>query len=121
LGDVIEAIRAKAPKAVIVMVTYPRVVPPTAERCAAVGLADADADYFAALGLRLEAAMTGAAHAKGALVADAFALGAGHGPCADDADRWVNGARAQASGVSFHPTAKGHEEMARLVLAALQP
>ncbi len=120
LGEVIDAIRAKAPKAVIVMVTYPRVVPPAAERCAAVGLVDADADYLAALGLRLEAAMTSAAKAKGVLLADAFVLGAGHGPCADDANRWINGARAQGSGASFHPTAKGHEEMARLVLAALQ-
>ena len=120
LADVIDAIRAKAPTAIIVVVPYPRVIPPAAERCSAVGLVDQDADYFAALGLRLEEALTSVATARAALLADAFPLSAGHGPCAADADRWVNGAKAAGSGVSFHPTAKGHEEMAWLVLAALQ-
>lgn len=121
LAAVLDAIRAKAPNATIVMVTYPRVVPPSSERCAAVGLTDADADYFAALGQQLEDAMVGAAKSKGALVADSYALAKGHGPCAADGDRWVNGAKPAGSGASFHPTAKGHEEMARLVLAALKP
>lgn len=104
----------------IVVVTYPRVVPPTAERCAAVGLTDADADYFAALGQQLEDATVGAAKAKGALAADSYALAEGHGPCAADGDRWVNGAKPAGSGASFHPTANGHAEMAKLVLAALK-
>jgi lysophospholipase L1-like esterase len=120
LAAVLDAIRGKAPKATIVMVTYPRVVPPPSERCAAVGLTDADADYFAALGQQLEDAMVGAAKAKGALVADPYALAKGHGPCAAGGDRWANGAKPAGSGASFHPTANGHEEMARLVLAALK-
>jgi lysophospholipase L1-like esterase len=119
LAAVLEAIRTRAPNAAIVMVTYPRVVPASAERCAAVGLSDEDADYFAALGQQLADAMVGAANAQQALVADPYALGAGHGPCAAAGDRWVNGAVPAASGVPFHPTASGHQEMARLVLAAL--
>jgi lysophospholipase L1-like esterase len=120
LAAVLDAIRGKAPNATIVVVTYPRVVPPPAERCAAVGLTDADADYFAALGQQLEDTTVGAAKAKGALVADPYALAEGHGPCAADGDRGVNGATPASSGASFHPTANGHEEMARLVLAALK-
>jgi lysophospholipase L1-like esterase len=119
LAAVLDAIRSKAPQAAIVMVTYPRVVPPAAERCAAVGLADADADYFAQLGQQLEDAMAGAAKAKQLLVADPYVLSAGHGPCADADDRWVNGAVPAGSGAPFHPTASAHREMARLVLAAL--
>jgi lysophospholipase L1-like esterase len=120
LAAVLDAIRAKAPKATIVMVTYPRVVPAAAERCAAVGLTDADADYFATMGQQLEDAMAGAAKAKQALVADPYALGKGHGPCAAGDDRWVNGAVPAGSGAAFHPTASAHAEMARLVLAALR-
>lgn len=119
LAKVLEAIRGRAPKAVIVVVTYPRVVPAPAERCASVGLTDADADYFSMLGQQLQDATVGAASAKQVLVADSYALGQGHGPCADAADRWVNGAVPAASGAPFHPTASGHQEMARLVLAAL--
>ena len=33
--------------------------------------------------------------------------------------RWINGAQATDTGIRFHPTAEGHMEMARLVLAAL--
>jgi lysophospholipase L1-like esterase len=119
LATVLDAIRSKAPKAVIVMVTYPRVVPPSAERCAAVGLTDDDADYFAQLGEQLEEAMAGAAKAKQVLVADPYVLGEGHGPCADGDDRWVNGAVPAGSGAPFHPTASAHQEMVKLVLAAL--
>lgn len=119
LAAVLDAIRAKAPKAVIVMVTYPRVVPPAAERCAAVGLTNDDANYFAEMGRQLEEAMAGAAKAKQMLVADPYLLSAGHGPCADGDARWVNGAVPAGSGAAFHPTASAHAEMARLVLAAL--
>jgi lysophospholipase L1-like esterase len=119
LTAVLDAIRAKAPNAVIVMVTYPRVVPPAGERCAAVGLTAADADYFAAMGLELEEAMAGAAKAKRMLVADPYVVSAGHGPCADGDERWVNGAVPAGPGTAFHPTASAHREMARLVLAAL--
>jgi len=34
-------------------------------------------------------------------------------------ERWVNGANVADTGIRFHPTAEGHQEMARLVLAAL--
>jgi hypothetical protein len=102
------------------MVPYPRVIPDQAQRCAAVGLVDADADYLATLGQQLEDAMVGAANAHGALVADVYVDSDGHGPCADEANRWVNGAVPAGSGASFHPTARGHEAMAARVLEILK-
>lgn len=120
LGDVVDAIRAKSPRAVIVMVPYPRVIPAQSQRCAAVGLVDADADYLTGLGQQLEDAMVGAAQAHGALVADVYPDSDGHGPCADEGNRWVNGAVPAGSGVSFHPTARGHEAMAAQVLQVLE-
>ena len=59
LAAVLDAIRSKAPKAVIVMVTYPRVVPPAAERCAAVGLIDARRRLF-----RQNGPATGSRHGR---------------------------------------------------------
>jgi lysophospholipase L1-like esterase len=119
LANVLTAIHAKSPKAVIVLVPYPRVIPPQDQRCVELGLAVDDANYFAALGEQLENALVSAATSQHALVADAYVRGAGHGPCADAANRWVNGAKPAGSGAAFHPTANGHKEMARLVLAAL--
>lgn len=120
LGEVIDAIRAKSPRAAIVMVPYPRVIPASGQRCAALGLVDADADYLATLGQQLENSMVEAANTHDALVADVYADSVSHGPCADDTSRWINGAVPTSSGVSFHPTARGHEAMAARVLQVLQ-
>ena len=119
LVDMFAAIRAKAPKAIIVLVPYLRVIPAEAQRCTGLGLVADDANYFAALGEQLERALVSAATTAQVLVADPYIGSAGHGPCADAANRWVNGAKPESSGASFHPTANGHGEMARLVLAAL--
>lgn len=119
LGAVIEAIRTKSPRAVIVVVPYPRVIPARSQRCDALGLADDDADYLATLGQHLEDALVNAASSHGALLADAYGLSADHGPCAADAVRWINGAKVASSGVTYHPTALAHEAMAKLVLDAL--
>ncbi len=119
LDAMLAAIRAKAPQAIIVLVPYPRVVPLQDQRCMELGLVADDANYFAALGQQLENALVNAANSQPVLVADPYVRSSGHGPCADAVNRWVNGAKPAGSGASFHPTANGHSEMARLVLAAL--
>lgn len=119
LGAVLDAIRSKAPQAVIVVVPYPQVIPARSQRCAALGLTDDDADYLATLGEQLEAALVNAAASHGALVADPYPASSDHGPCADTAVRWVNGASVASSGATFHPTALAHEVMAQLVVEAL--
>jgi lysophospholipase L1-like esterase len=118
LGAVVDAIRAKAPQAIIVLVTYPRVFPPDPTGCSELALSADDAAYLAALGQRLQDAFIEVAASRQTLIADAYAHAEGHGPCAGT-ERWVNGALVADSGVPFHPTAEGHIEMAQLVLAAL--
>lgn len=120
LGAVIDAIRARSPQAIIVMVPYPQVIPDRDRRCSALGLVDADADYLAGLGRQLEAAMVAAANAHDARVADVYEESAAHGPCSAEADRWINGAVPETSGASFHPTARGHAAMAAKVLEILR-
>lgn len=119
LGNVLDAIRSKAPQAIIVVVPYPRVIPQRGQRCAALGLTDDDADYLATLGEQLETALVNAASSHGALLADSYAASASHGPCSDAAVRWINGASVASSGATFHPTALAHEEMAKRVLAVV--
>jgi hypothetical protein len=99
-------------------VTYPRVFTQEATRCGELDLSAEDTFYLAALGHKLEAAFVSASSSRQTLIADAYVLGEGHGPCAAT-ERWVNGANVAETGIPFHPSAKGHIEMARLVLAAL--
>ncbi len=120
LGAMFEEIRAKAPNVTIVLVTYPRVFPTDAVNCSELSLSRDDINYLLDMGQTLEDIFVSAAESHDVLVADPYVLAAGHGPCAPNAaDRWINGQTILSSGIRYHPTAEGHEEMARLVLATL--
>ena len=93
-------------------------MPVSATSCRELELSADDTTYLAALGQKLEDAFVSATSSSQSLIADAYVRGEGHEPCATT-ERWVNGANVADTGVRFHPTAKGHIEMARLVLAAL--
>ena len=118
LAAMLDAVKAKAPQATIVLVTYPRVFPSDAASCGELELSAEDTAYLAALGQKLEDTFVSVTSSRQSLIADAYVRAAGHGPCAT-AERWVNGANVADSGIRFHPTAEGHIEMARLVRAAL--
>ena len=119
LGEMLDEIKAKAPQAIIVLVTYPRVFPIDAASCSELELSAEDTAYLADLGQNLEQAFVSAASSRQISIADAYVRAAGHGPCATPAERWVNGASVADTGIRYHPTADGHIEMARLVLVAL--
>lgn len=113
-----DAIKARAPQAVIVLVAYPRVFPENATACSELALSAPDTRYLADLGQKLEEAFVTATASGKALLADPYVRAEGHGPCAR-AERWVNGQTIASSGTRYHPTAEGHQEMARLVLELL--
>jgi len=120
LGATLDAIKSKAPQATIVLVTYPRIFLPDAASCSELELSSEDTAYLAAMGQKLQDAFVDAVASRQALIADSYVLAEGHGPCeAAISDRWVNGNKIAASGIRYHPTAEGHVEMARLVVAEL--
>jgi lysophospholipase L1-like esterase len=112
LTELIEAVRAKAPSAIIVLVTYPRLVPPTA--CPALHYTPAATRLVASMGARLERVFVRVAKTDQVRLVDPYVIGAAHGPCATGANKWVAGLVA-TNGFEYHPTVAGHEEMAHLV------
>ncbi len=75
---------------------------------------------YANLGQTLEEILVSVTASQQNLIADPYVLAEGHGPYASPAaERWINGNVVASSGVRYHPTAEGHEAMARLVLTAL--
>jgi lysophospholipase L1-like esterase len=112
LTQLIQAVRTKAPKAIIVFVTYVRLVPPTP--CPALHYTPAATRLVASMGARLERVFVKEAEAEHVRLVDPYAIGATHGPCAKGANKWVAGLVA-TNGFEFHPTIAGHQEMARLV------
>lgn len=120
LGATLDAIRAKARRATIVLVTYPRVFPVDAVNCSELELSTEDTNYLARLGQTLEDIFVSVTESKQNLIADSYVLAAGHGPCAEAVDeRWINGNLVASDGIRYHPTAEGHKAMAQLVLEAL--
>lgn len=118
LGGMLDAVKARAPQATIVFVTYPRVFPTDAVSCSELELSADDTAYLAELGQTLEDIFVSVSSDRQVLIADAYVRAAGHGPCAAS-ERWVNGATIADDGIRYHPTGEGHVEMARLVRAAL--
>ena len=116
LTRLIQAVRTKAPAATIVLVTYPRLVPPTA--CPALHYSQAATRLVGSMGTRLEQVFVKVAKTDHVLLADPYVLGATHGPCATGANQWVAGL-VPSNGFEYHPTAAGHQEMAHLVERAL--
>jgi lysophospholipase L1-like esterase len=119
LSAVIESVRSRAPRAVIVLVSYPRVVPPDGQTCDELSLAPDEAALVRDLGQALEDVTVAVAEQTEVLMVDAYGPSTGHGPCAGPVARWVEGATAESRGLPFHPNANGHRAVADLILDAL--
>jgi lysophospholipase L1-like esterase len=118
LASLVDAVRARAPDARVVLVTYPRLVARGGATCDALGLTDAGARVVADIGRRLEEAFVAVAAATDAVLVDPYAV-TGHDVCSG-AGRWVEGASVRAPGLPFHPNAAGHAAVAALVVDAVR-
>jgi lysophospholipase L1-like esterase len=116
LNRLIRVVRTRAPSALIVLVTYVRIVPPTS--CATLNYTPAARSLVASMGQRLERVFVSVARENKVILVDPYALGATHGPCARGNNRWVAGL-VPTNGFEYHPTAAGHRAMARMVEQAL--
>lgn len=96
----ITAIRTRAPKAQVVLVEYPAVLPAQGA-CAATPLTDTAADAARAKAARLLVITREAADASGATVIATSEFSRGHDACA--AQPWMNGYPAPAGAAPYHP------------------
>ncbi|MEU2121645.1 SGNH/GDSL hydrolase family protein [Nocardia niwae] len=119
-GEVIEQVRARAPRADIIMVGYPTVFPPGG--CPAVQpLSPTAADYVQDHIEQLNDAMKAEAVAHQARYVDLLESTRDHSMCAPPEQRWVEGPITIESGaVPLHPNTAGHANMARQILAELR-
>jgi lysophospholipase L1-like esterase len=121
LVTTLEAIRERAPQALVLLVTYPQIVPASGETCPAVALSPEHARTAAAVAAELQRSFITAAERTGVRIVDAYSAGAGHSACAA-ADPWIGGwiREEQYRGPrSFHPTAAGMRAQADLIVQAL--
>jgi lysophospholipase L1-like esterase len=116
LQQMIVRIKAVAPSATTVFVTYPREVPDG--NCPALSFTDAEADIVRSMGEQLEDVFVAFAKKTDVVFVDPYAASEGHTGCAPASQRWVAGSVAP-DGFPYHPTALGHEVMAEMIVKAL--
>lgn len=116
LVAVIEAVRAKAPDAQVLVIGYPQMFP-AAGGCPDLPVPAADVAFARRLNVGVNAALSSAATTTGADFVDVFAETEGHDICGDDP--WIAGAVAREKGLAYHPYAEEQELVARLVVEAL--
>ena len=114
--ETLHEIARRSPKARIVVVTYPLILPRTGT-CLRLGLTDDEVDAMRTVGDRLAQVTRAAALAANATVVDMATLSAGHDACA--VMPWVNGHNPKV-GAPFHPTLAGAKATANAVAQAIQ-
>lgn len=118
LQSMVADLRAKAPSARIVFVTYPREMPVT--NCPALSLDDSELTMLRSMGEKLEATFVKVFAKSDVALVDPYVVPGDHTVCAAASARWTNGYTVPTGeGFAYHPTALGHQEMATLVEQAL--
>ncbi|GAA0744298.1 SGNH/GDSL hydrolase family protein [Dactylosporangium roseum] len=120
IAAVIQAVRAKAPNAQVVVVGYPAIVPDSGYGCwPTVPFAFGDVPYLRGVTKSLNSMLARTAAANGARYADAYTPSIGHDVCRGKSVRWVEGSVPENPAAPFHPNADGERGMADAVTARL--
>ncbi|MEU9129620.1 SGNH/GDSL hydrolase family protein [Kitasatospora sp. NPDC048540] len=118
LADALQRIHAKAPKAKVLLVGYPSVLPDDEWNC--VGrqpVTVGDVAYLRGVLGSLNSMLASTAAANGTTYVDTATPTKGHDICSDD--RWIEGTIPHSLAVPFHPNATGEAVMSRAVLKTL--
>ncbi|NYD41177.1 SGNH/GDSL hydrolase family protein [Nocardioides panaciterrulae] len=114
LRTLLRRIRARAPKAEVWVVGYPRVLPADGT-CRAIPLAAGDYRWADRIERTLNTALQSTAALDGAHFADTYAASTGHDACAGP-DAWINGSvESLRRAAAYHPLRSGMEAEARLL------
>ncbi|WP_163511790.1 SGNH/GDSL hydrolase family protein [Fodinicola acaciae] len=107
ITGVLQGIRQRSPRAKVLVVGYPRLVPASMRPCEALPLAAGDYPWADSLERALNDAAQTAASATGATFVDTYTPALGHDICAGD-DAWVNGKDLNLlAAASYHPFFSG--------------
>lgn len=121
LVKALSAVRAKAPRASIVILGYPQILPPTFSlACYAVtGISEGDVPWLVHQEQVGNDVVRRAAAATGARYVDTYTPSAGHDECSGAATRWMEPLVGPQNAFPVHPNATGEAELAQETLAAI--
>ncbi len=117
----LSAVRAKAPRATVVILGYPQILPAEGSlSCYAVtGIAVGDVPWLVDQAKVANAVVRRAAAETGARYVDTYTPSAGHDACSGVGTRWMEPLVGPVNAYPVHPNAVGEAAMARETLAAI--
>lgn len=119
VGAALAAVSRKAPNAEVLLVGYPRLMPPSGT-CEEAPYTAGDVAWMASLESDLAASLAAAARAQDVTYVPMYARSKGHDVCSGDA-AWVNGLNpADGDGLTLHPNAAGERAIANAVTTRLR-
>jgi lysophospholipase L1-like esterase len=116
LVAMLKEIHRRSPKARVILISYPMILPPSGV-CQALNISEEQAEMMRAVGGRLADVARIAASEGSAIFLDMNATGASHHACSSAP--WVNGWN-DAQGTRFHPTLLGAQATASAIASALE-
>ena len=120
LVRVLEAVRAKAPRAEIAILGYPSILPATGGCFAQMPVAEGDVPYLRGVQATLNDAIRRAAQATGVTYVDLSRVSEGHDACQPIGVRWVEPVLLGTNPVIVHPNALGEAQMAARAMAVMR-
>lgn len=120
LVDVLSEVRSRSPKARVLIVGYPQILPTTGPGCyPVVPYTAGDVEYLRGILERLNGVVRSAADSGGAEYVDTAAATVGHDVCTPPGEKWIEGLIPTEPAAPVHPNAKGAAALSRAVLATL--
>ncbi|MDQ3578279.1 MAG: SGNH/GDSL hydrolase family protein [Actinomycetota bacterium] len=118
ITTVVAEIKARAPRAKIVVIGYLRILPPTRGCWPVVPFSAGDVAYFDGVQKLLNSTIGDRAKAQGATFVNP-GLTTGHDVCQLPWNKWVEGLVPTSLSVPVHPNARGQAHVAELIASAL--
>jgi lysophospholipase L1-like esterase len=120
VAAVLQGIYARAPRARVLLVGYPDILPSTGVGCwPTVPLAHGDVPYLRGTEIALNQMLARVAAANGATFVDTYTATVGHDVCQPPGTKFVEGLVPTSLAYPFHPNQLGQQAMANQLLAAL--
>ncbi len=117
LAHILDLVHARAPRAVVLALGYPEILPDRGSGCwPSIPISPVDVAYLRATERLLDASIAGVAARHGARYADLYGPSLGHDACAPRAVRWVEPIVPAHLAAPIHPNAAGMRAFAALVL-----
>jgi lysophospholipase L1-like esterase len=120
LTGVLQEVHARSPKARVLLVGYPQILPTAGPGCyPAVPFTPGDVEYLRGILTRLNGVVRSAASSGKASFVDTAAATVGHDVCTPPGTKWIEGLVPTAPAAPVHPNAAGAAALSRAVLATV--